>query len=163
MRKNLLLLLLAAMFTMISCEKDKPSREIDPFIQSLQGTWWRYSLVHYDKEWEEIELVLIENGCAQLEGLGYYLYTFNTDGTITYYFEPVDPGVEPKMITCSCSYDPASKIITVKSGNGATIEYLVSSYDSEYLVLDYTEHLYDSYIDRHYYRYVRETLKRSQD
>ena len=198
MRKNFLLLLLAAMFTMVSCEQANTSslgkeeqvsnegknendegkneegknddvidngedREVDPFLLSLQGTWGRYKLLHYDMEWKEVVLVLIENGDCLLEGLGYKLYTFNADGTITYYLE-VCYSDEPFVATWPCFYDPESRIITVKNDKDEILrEYLVSDYDGEYLTLDYTEHLYDSYTDEHTYRYVRETLKRRQE
>lgn len=138
-------------------------REVDPFLLSLQGTWGRYKLLHYDKEWKEVIKVLIENGWCLLEGLGYKLYTLNADGTITYYLE-VCYSDEPFVETWPCFYDPESRIITVKNDKDEILrEYLVSDYDGEYLTLDYTEHLYDSYTDEHTYRYVRETLKRRQE
>ena len=161
MRRNFLLLLLAAMFTMISCEKNQQPREIDPFIQSLQGRWVTDTLVNYDKEWKEVELVLIENGWPYLEGISSDHYTFNADGTLTHsYFNPPNGWVD--LWTLPCFYDKASKIISVKRDNGKThCEYLVSSYDGECLVLDYTlRYQYDRFTDKYYYTYVRETLKR---
>ena len=183
--KTIIICLLAALFGFSSCEKEKTqplnqkenllsnennaidnseNREVDPFIQSLQGTWSIYTMIYYDKEWKEVESVAIEKGDSKMEGLGHRLYTFNTDGTFTYYLDPCYPGKEPEVVTYSCFYDSESKIITMKNDKGVTrYEYLVSGYDGEYLVLDYSEHLYDSYIDKHYYRYIRETLKKWKD
>ena len=198
MRKNFLLLLLAAMFTMVSCEQANTSsfgeeeqvsnegknendegkndegkngdvidngedREIDPFLLSLQGTWYTYTMIHYDEEWKEVIKVLMENGSSDLDGMSSDHYTFNADGTLTLSYLDLPNGWKD-LWTLPCFYDEASKIISVKRNNGKThCEYLVSDYDGEYLTLDYTEHLYDSYTDEHTYRYVRETLKRRQE
>ena len=162
MRRNFLLLLLAAMFTMISCEKNQQPREIDPFIQSLQGTWRTDSYILYDKEYKEIVQVIIENNRVFGEGFSATFYIFKEDGTLTTYASACNPSMEPFIDDYFCSYNQESKILTLT--NRATIDqYLVSSYDGESLVLDYTIHQYDSYIDKHYYRYVRETLKRDPD
>ncbi|MBO4935389.1 MAG: hypothetical protein J6C94_01285 [Alistipes sp.] len=164
MRKNLLLLLLAAMFTMVSCETDKTQtpREVDPFLLSLQGTWSPYTRIHYDEEWKEVIEVLIENGWCLLEGIGHELYTFNADGTITYYLE-VCYTDEPFVETWPCFYDPESRIITVKNYKDEILrEYLVSDYDGEYLTLDYKEPAYIGGIG-YMIRCIRETLKRRQE
>lgn len=164
MRKNLLLLLLAAMFTMISCESDKTPtpREVDPFIQSLQGTWSTYTMIHYDEEWKEVIEVLAENGSFNGEWSSYILYTFNADGTITYQRVLCGPD-EPEERTCPCFYDPESKIITVKDDKDEILrEYLVSDYDGEYLTLDYKEPVYIGGIG-YTIRCVRETIKRRQE
>ena len=138
-------------------------RVVDPFIQSLKGTWVTDTLVYYDKEWKEVIKVLMENGRTDLDGMSSDHYTFNADGTLTISYLDLPYGWKD-LWTLPCFYDEASKIISVKRNNGEThCEYLVSDYDGEYLTLDYTEHLYDSYTDEHTYRYVRETLKKRQE
>ena len=164
MRKNFLLLLLAAMFTMVSCETDKTQtpREVDPFLLSLQGTWSTYTMIHYDEEWKEVIEVLAENGSFNGEWSAYILYTFNADGTITYQRVPCGP-FEPEERTCPCFYDPESKIITVKDDKDEILrEYLVSDYDGEYLTLDYKQPIFT---DRTGYtlRCIRETLRMRQE
>ena len=187
MRKSFLLLLLAAMFTMVSCEMDKTqslgevenvdksenddvidnneNREIDPFIQSLQGTWHTYTLIHYDSEWKDIEAVLMENGSSDLDGIAGSYYTFAMDGTLTYSSHILYPPFGTKeWWTFPCTYDQEREIIALINDKGETLqEFRVYGYDGEYLTLDYTEHLYQSYTDKHTYRYVRETLKKGQE
>ncbi len=137
-------------------------REVDPFLLSLQGTWSTYTKIHYDEEWKEVIEVLAENGSFYGEGSSPLLYTFNADGTITYYLE-VCYTDEPFVETWPCFYDPESKIITVKDDKDEIFrEYLVSDYDGEYLTLDYKQ---PSYIGGIGYtiRCMRETLRMRQN
>ena len=160
--KKYFLLLLLAVFAFSSCDNDSNQpREVHPFIKSLEGLWVTDSLYNYDKEWTEVELALIENGWPNLEGISPRRYTFNADGTLTYSMYTVNPPIGWEEIgTYPCYYNEETKILTIKNEKGQTYEFLVSDYDGEYLVLDYTQHSYDSYIDKHYYRYVREVLQR---
>ena len=162
MKRNFLLLLLAV-FAFSSCDNDSNQpREVHPFIKGLEGLWVTDTLIHYDNEWNEIESIIIENGWSNFEGASSGYYTFKSDGTLTLSYIILPDGWVDKWSCCPCFYNEESKIITVKKQDGETLrEYLISDYDGEYLVLDYTEHLYDSY--KHYYRYVRETLKRRQE
>lgn len=186
--KTIIVCLLAVLFGLTSCEKvnnDTPpflenekdvttdlikaveengvmeKFAIDAFIQSLQGTWRTDSYILYDKEYKEVVQVIIENNRVFGEGFSATFYIFNECGTLTTYADGCNPST-PIICNYFCSYNQESKILTLT--NRATIDqYLVSSYDGESLVLDYTIHQYDSYIDKHYYRYVRETLKRDPD
>ena len=197
MRKNFLLLLLAAMFTMVSCEQANTSslgeeeqvsnegknendegkndegknddvidngedREVDPFLLSLQGTWYTYTMIHYDEEWKEVIEVLIENGWPYLDGMSSDHYTFNADGTLTLSYLDLPNGWKD-LWTLPCFYDEASKIISVKRNNGKThCEYLVSDYDGEYLTLDYKQPIHIGGIG-YTIRCIRETLKKHQN
>ena len=163
--RTIIICLLTVLFGFSSCEKDKPSREIDPFIQSLQGTWATYTKVYYDNEWKNIEAVLMENGSSDLEGIGGSYYTFAMDGTLTFssYIDYPPFGIK-KWWTYPCTYDQEREIIALINDKGETIqEYRVYGYDGEYLSLEYTLHAYDSYTDKDIYKYVREILKRRQD
>ena len=162
MRKNLLLLLLAAMFTMISCGSDQtpPPREVDPFIQSLQGTWRTDSYIEYDEEYKEVVRVWIDSDEIFGEGFSRTFYIFNEDGSLTTYASACDPSMGPFIHNYFCTYNQDSKILML-TNRTEIHQYLVSSYDGEYLVLDRTlRYQYDSFTDKCYYTYVRETLKR---
>ncbi|MBO5962089.1 MAG: hypothetical protein J6Q01_02960 [Alistipes sp.] len=160
MRRNFLLLLLAAMFTMISCEKNQQPREIDPFIQSLRGTWRTDSYIEYDKEYKEVVKVWIDSDEIFGEGISRTFYIFKEDGTLTTYASACNPSMEPFIDDYFCAYNQDSKILLLTSRT-TILSYLVSSYDGEYLVLDCTlRYQYDRFTDKYYYTYVRETLKR---
>ena len=163
--KKYFLLLLLAVFAFSSCDNaSNQAREVHPFIKSLEGTWKTDSYVLYNEEWKDIVEILIENGQAYPVGATPRRYTFNADGTLTYSMYTESPPIGWEEIgTYPCYYNEETKILTIKNEKGQTYEFLVSDYDGEYLVLDYTQHSYDSYIDKHYYRYVRETLKTRQE
>jgi hypothetical protein len=147
---------------MVSCETDKTQtpREVDPFILSLQGTWRTDSYIEYDKEYKEVLRVWIESDEIFGEGFSRTHYIFNEDGTLTTYASACDPSMGPFIHNYFCRYNQDSKILLLT--NPTEIHhYLVSSYDGEYLVLDRTlRYQYDSFTDKYYYTYVRETLKR---
>ena len=158
--KTIMIFLLVALFGFSSCEKNQQPREIDPFIQSLQGTWRTDSYIEYDKEYKEVVKVWIDSDEIFGEGISRTFYIFKEDGTLTTYASACNPSMEPFIDDYFCAYNQDSKILMLTSRT--TIRsYLVSSYDGEYLVLDCTlRYQYDRFTDKYYYTYVRETLKR---
>ena len=180
--KTLIICILLAVFGCFSCEYNKEQslsgeenitdvddvivneekREVDPFIQSLQGTWRTESYISYDKEWKEIEEILIGEGAPKLEGGGLRRYIFNVDGSLTH-ARYIMPNGWTDQWTYPCYYNEEQKTITVKNEEGEKFDFLISDYDGEQLVLDYTIHSYNDCTDTHKFYYLRETLKRSQE
>ena len=161
--KTIIIFLLAALFGFSSCEKNQQPREIDPFIQSLQGTWRTDSYIEYDKEYKEVVNVWIDSDEIFGQGISRTYYIFKEDGTLTTYASACNPSMGPFIDDYLCAYNQDSKILLLTSRT-TILSYLVSSYDGEYLVLDCTiRYQYDRFTDKYYYTYVRETLKRDPD
>ena len=182
MRKSFLLLLLAAMFTMVSCENNESTKQqqseeelcinnlmaqcqnfdSQTLVQNLPGNWIRDSYLIYDEKWSTIEKPFLVMGTMNADGLEMTPYTFAVDGTGTYSYEDVSPTFETVVINFTWSYDAESRKFLISSDN-IYRECVVSGFNGAYLVLDYVNHLYDSYTDKHTYSYVREILKKSQN
>ncbi len=184
MRKNFLLLLLAAMFTMVSCENNESTKQqqseeelyIDnlmaqcqnfdsqTLVQNLPGEWVVDSEFVYDSEWKDIVETHIFQGVHQLAGLANVTYTFATDGKGLYYSTNVSlgPNEPPYTYDYEWNYDVEGKKL-VMSNEDMRIECVVSGFNGTYLILDRTDHVYDSYTDKHTYSYIREILKRRQE
>ena len=136
----------------------------DDIVRGLPGEWVVDSEFVYDSEWKEIVETHIFQGVHQLVGLANVTYTFATDGKGLYYSTNVSlgPNEPPYTYGYEWNYDVEGKKL-VMSNEDMRIECVVSGFNGTYLILDRTDHVYDSYTDKHTYSYIREILKKRQN
>ena len=149
MKKNLLLLLLAAVFTMISCDNNekqplspeeqfvqdlmKQSKDFDAenLVQSLPGVWDLDAKFRYDAKYKNVTDVIVFEGQAYWDGGASYTYTFNANGKgeCSMY-----TGENDSTYSFDWHYDAeSSKLILSGDYN---MQRVVSGFNGEYLILD---------------------------
>lgn len=149
MRKNLLLLLFAAMFTMVSCNnnEEKPLSPEEKFVQELMkqsknfdaetlvqglpGVWTLDAKYRYDAKYKSVTDVIVFEGVPYWEGGASYTYTFNTNGKGECVMHT---GENDSTYSFDWSYDAeSSKLILSGDYN---MQRVVSGFNGEYLLLD---------------------------
>ena len=186
MRRINFLLLLAAMIALFSCDNEKqpnnpPLSEEDKIVNELMaqcqdfnaedimrdlpGEWKRDSYIIYSDEWDkDFEALLLNGDSGASAGLATASFTFTADGTgqiCTINYSSL--GTENISIrNFEWRYDIESRNLIV-SGESVNPQYKVSGFNRGYLVLDYTEHLYDKHTDKHIYSNIREIYKRKAE
>ena len=153
MRKNLLLLLLAAMSTMVSCDdnaqhKSKHEMAIDNLMtqcrnfdattlsQELPGVWEIDTDVRYDDMWQKItDWYMVLGECnTDVGGWGGTKYEFSADGKCLYHVTTCGPSSDEYPKVFEWHYD-VDKNLLVLSGD-YTIQHKVSGFNGGYIVFE---------------------------
>ena len=134
------------------------------FIQCLPGEWKRDSYIVYSDEWDkDFEALLLNGDSSDSAGLAAMSFTFTVEGTGQICTINYSLGTDNTSIrNFDWRYDAESNNLIV-SGESVNTQYYVSGFNGEYLVLDYTEHLYDKHTDKHIYSNIREIFKRKTE
>lgn len=106
------------------------------FAETLPGTWSVDSEMTYDSEWRQVVEPYRLMGMDYAEGGASLKYNFAADGEGLKEVEAHVPGEEPsvKNFTWTYNVDDSRLILNFET---STMEYLMSGYDGEYIVLDY--------------------------
>ena len=159
MRKNFLLLLLAAMFTMVSCANNESTKQqseeelyIDnlmaqcqnfdsqTLVQKLPGGWVTDSVYGYDENWQNVKYVIVYKGNHRWEGSANYTYTYATDGTGNCHIETVGPANNTSY-AFNWQYNPDCQELVLDGERRA--RWRVSGFNNEYLIVDYPSNNYN--------------------
>ena len=109
--------------------------DTEALINGIVGAWIENSELVYDSEWNKVVRANYLLGLSYVEGVVYSTYTFTADGNGTQYYEPEEPGLSPQTISLTWSYDNETNKLKL-TGEMINVEYVVSGYSNEYLVLD---------------------------
>lgn len=103
--------------------------------QGLIGSWVMDSYLVYDESWQKVVKPYMVMGESYGEGTSCFSYTFADDGTGMVYVEHNDSFENPDTYVFDWRYD-SEKIKLVLSGELFNVNYAVSGYCGEYVVLD---------------------------
>ena len=164
MKKSYFLLLSVALFALAACttptgngndddiENNSTKNEYDLVIDNLMegcknfdrdkltnmlpGQWIEDSYLSYDDEWKTITKAWLIMGDMNCEGLSCTHYVFTSDGKGSYSFTPEYPPFEEIVVSFDWQYDAKNSTLTF-SKEGYSLQYNVSGFSKEYIVLDY--------------------------
>lgn len=103
--------------------------------RGLPGGWVMDSYLVYDENWQKVVKPYMVMGESYAEGTSYFSYAFADDGTGMVYLKHNDPSESPEAFGFDWSYD-SEKNELVLSGEQFNVNYAVSGYCGEYVVLD---------------------------
>ncbi len=103
--------------------------------RGLPGGWVMDSYLVYDENWQKVVKPYMVMGESYAEGTSYFSYAFADDGTGMVYLKHNDPSESPEAFGFDWSYD-SEKNELILSGEQFNVNYAVSGYCGEYVVLD---------------------------
>jgi hypothetical protein len=105
---------------------------------NILGEWDTDSILFYDEEWKDIEndyqLMGVYNPNV-IGGSEIRRYTFEADGTGTYYSYSKNDGLDDFSAPYNWTYNAENKTLTL-NGQYNHGQYTVSGFNGEYLILD---------------------------
>lgn len=106
-------------------------------VAGLPGVWHRDSYLIYNENWTKITTPIKVAGEDYMEGMATEEYTFAVDGSGECCIMPEDPTIEPFAEVFEWTVDAECGKLAL-SGD-CNVEWTVSGYSNEYIVLDMTD------------------------
>jgi hypothetical protein len=185
MKKLHFLLLLTAFIFGIACEKHsedsqlhKHEKAIEKLLnqckdfddtklsQNLVGKWKTDTEVRYDSEARDNLFswcMVMGEYNIDIAGWGATTYEFTADGKGLYHVFVCYPFADDTPKPFEWSYDIESDMLTLSFNDGGNYQMKVIGFNGEYLAVDRTDHLYDWYVEKDIYYYMRMIFKRQTE
>lgn len=127
--------LLSVNITIANLLEECCNYDAEAMTNGILGEWASDSTLIYNDDWTTIIEPLRVKGTDCVEGLGYETYVFNNENMEIHSFNSAEPDPEPVITQYTWTYDTETrKLILV--GDNADLEYIVSGFSSNYLILD---------------------------